>query len=198
MAKSRFKKKKITTKKIILFSLLLLLIIAGVLFALEKTKVINFYKKEPTINDTIDKTTSTAPSAQEEFSNGDMREPGNTFSENEGTGSVEDLEGDATTQDDSAKWTASSTGEIVVHSPFNGQSLSNGTEISGTSSLTTVSYRLIDNVSGVITQGQLNVVSGKFAGRVNYSTSATEGRLDVFGTMPDGSEFSNTEIQIRF
>lgn len=192
------KKTLITKKKVMV--LVLVLIAAGLSFLiLEKRNVINLYSSNDAPASADDaKTTSTAPSAQEDFNEGGEREPGNSLQENEGSGTISDQQGNATAQTDPGSWTTSSSGEISIHSPTRNSSVKTGAEVSGTSTLSTVSYRLIDNVSGLIAQGELNVVNGRFAGRLNFNTTATEGRLDVFGTKQDGVEFSNVEVLIKF
>ncbi len=154
-------------------------------------------QKQVTHDNQDAKTTSTLPTAQEDFTGGDERQPGNTVRENEGTGNIEDRQGAVSEQTDPGVWTTSSTGEVTVQNPYPNKILRSGTEISGTSSLQKVSYRIIDSVSGVIAQGELTVVNGKFSGIINFSSSATEGRLDIFGAHSDGSEFSNVEIPIK-
>jgi hypothetical protein len=198
MAKPKYRKRGMSTLKKFLIAIGVFILIGSILAILEKTHVINFYERKPVATDSADKTTSTVPSAQEDFSGGDERSAGNTEGENEGSGNVEDLQGNSSTPTDSSDWISSGSGEIVVHSPNKNQVLNSGTELSGTSSLAQVSYRIIDNVSGVIAQGELGVVGGNFAGKINFTTSASEGRIDVFATHIDGSEFSNIEIPITF
>lgn len=141
-------------------------------------------------------TTSDAPTAQADFRGGDDREPGNTLQENEGSGIIKDTDGrDA---HETARPISSSSGEITIFSPSKNSVLSSGQLVSGSSSLESVSYRIIDDISGVIATGSLKVNSGKFSGKIEYETSAKEGRLDFFGTRSDLTEFSNIEIPIRF
>jgi hypothetical protein len=42
------------------------------------------------------------------------------------------------------------------------------------------------------------VVNGKFSGQITYTTNATAGRIDIFASRADGSEYSNIEIPVRF
>jgi len=178
---------------------ILLMVIVLVIWALEKRNVIDLYSpyQPPTANDEA-KTTSTAPSAQEDFNDGDVRQPGSSLQENEGTGLINDQRGVASTKTNPNNWVTSTSGEITLHSPAKNDLVKTGIEVSGTSTLNNVSYRVIDNVSGVIAEGELIVVNGKFAGILNFNTSATEGRFDLFGTKYDGVEFSNIETPIRF
>ena len=147
--------------------------------------------------DTAAKTTSTAASAQENYNSGSDRTPSTTNS-NDGAATVTDTNGNQATSADKSQWTVSKSGEITVYSPIKDQILSNGATLSGASSLPVIYYRIIDNISGMITQGQLNVVNGKYSGTVNFTTKATEGRLDIYGADDSGKEFSNVEVAIRF
>ena len=144
------------------------------------------------------KTTSEAPSAQENFSEGGEREPGNGVFENKGSGRVEDLNGQENKATDPSTWTTSKSKEITVHSPSANSIISKGTIVSGTSSISVVNYRLIDSLSGVIAQGEISTVNGVFSGKLSFDTGATEGRLDIYGIRSDGQEYSNIEIPIRF
>lgn len=144
-------------------------------------------------------TTSTLPSAQSNFTNGDNdnnKDAGNTLNENRSSATVSDTGGIPSS--DTSKPISSATGEITVYLPIKDATISSGQEISGTSSLPSVSYRLIDNVSGVIATGTLSVVNGNFSGKISFVTNATNGRLDIFGVKPDFTEFSNIEVPIRY
>ncbi|MBA3758744.1 hypothetical protein H0X10_03880 [Candidatus Saccharibacteria bacterium] len=195
------KSKKIYTpsKKKVLITLAVLAMVSGLLFALKSKNVINVYSKNSsTAEDDEAKTTSNAATAQADFTDGVDREPGNSLGEEEGSGEIADNNGTIDSSTDTSNPVVSSTGEIKLFSPKKDISISSGHTVSGTSTLFSVSYRLIDNVSGIIASGNLNVVNGKFSGKVNFTTNGTEGRLDIFGTRVDGTEFSNIEIPLRF
>jgi hypothetical protein len=193
------KSKKIssTTKKKLIFALSLLLILLGILFALEKRDVINLLSTEKSTSTDTAKTTSTVETAQENFTEGNERDPGNSLNENEGSGGITDNNGVFSPATDTSEPIISSTGEISVYSPKNNALITTGHEVSGSSTLPKVTYRLIDDVSGVIAMGELGVVNGKFSGFVSYVSSGKNGRLDIYATKADGSEFSNIEILLR-
>lgn len=140
-------------------------------------------------------TTSTAPSAQADFTDGSNRDVPAPSNQNEGT--VTDRSGSIGSIPPQDQWMRSQSGEIAVYSPIVNSILSNGDTLAGESSLDTISFRLIDNVSGVIARGQLPVVGGRFSGVFNFTSSGSQGRVDVFGARPDGVEFSIIEIPIR-
>lgn len=189
-----YKNKKSKSNKKLLYivvSVILLAILAFVVY-------FQFYKDKNSNNsEELDaKTTSLAPTAQENFTDGDDREVGEA--RDRGEAKVIDNQGSIDNTPDESSWTSSSTGEITLYSPSDNQRLENGSLISGETTLSDVYFRIIDNVSGVISEGKLSVVSGKFSGNVSFSTSATEGRLDVYSTRSDGAEFSNIEIPVLF
>lgn len=198
MVKSR--KSSARTKKILLIALAVILVAGAALFVLEKKQITNFYGEDPAEaqNDEDAQTTSTAETAQDDFTGGDDREPGSSVGEGEGEGSITDNNGAISSDVDTSSPIVSSTGQISIYTPKNNASISSGQVVAGVSTLQRVSFRLIDNVSGVISVGELNVVNGKFSGTLSFSTSADEGRLDIFGANPDGSEYSNLEIPLRF
>lgn len=182
-------------KQLLLFGALILIGGLVVLF-LEKRQIIDLYSKEPTaVNPSDAKTTSSAPTAQEDFTGGDERLiPENK--KNEGT--VQDTGGTASNNVDDSLWTNSADNMITVYSPAKNALVTNGSVLSGESKLPKVYFRLIDDVSGVISRGSLNVVNGKFSGTFDFSTTGTNGRLDIFNSASDGVESSNVEIPVRF
>jgi hypothetical protein len=185
------------TKKILLATLVAILVLGSILFALEKAGITNLYSSNKS-GDSEAKTTSTTKTAQEDFNDGEFREPGNSLNENEGTGSISDNNGTISEDTDTSNPVVSATGEITLYTPKSNASVNSGYVVAGTSTLSFVSYRLIDSVSGVISMGELRVVNDKFSGTLNFTTTADEGRLDIYGTKEDGSEFSSIEIPIRF
>lgn len=188
----KLKNKKITIILIAVVSFIAVIVI------LEKTKVTDFYTSKQSTPTENEKTTSKTQTAQNDFTGADAREPGNTLNEQKGTGIVHDNNGQASKPVDTSNPTVSKTGEITLFSPRQNALVTNGTEINGASTLKKVSYRLIDDVSGVISMGELSVINGKYSGILDFRTSAQDGRLDIYGTRIDGSEFSNVEQQVRF
>lgn len=194
MSSNKIQKK--SKKKTLLVAASAVLILLLILFVFEKTNVINLYSKKSQPTTTTEaKTTSTAPSAQENFTDGDERQ-GSSTNRNEGI--VTDTGGNISNTPGQSQWTTSSDGAITVYLPAKSSIIKSGDSMNGTSNLSKVSFRLIDDVSGVIAQGALSVVNGKFSGSFNFSTSGTNGRLDIFNAATDGVESSNVEIPIRF
>lgn len=114
-------------------------------------------------------------------------------------GMVTDNNGNVGSIPPESQWTTSQTGVITLYAPAKNSVVKKGNTISGKSTASAVSYRLIDDVTGVIAQGQLTVSNGQFSGTFDFNTTASEGRLDLFTTYSDdGTESNNIEVPIRF
>lgn len=92
----------------------------------------------------------------------------------------------------------SETGAISVVTPKNNQLVKPGDRLAGLSKLDRVYFRLIDDKIGVLTQGSLKVVDGKFSGIFEFQTDAAQGRLDIFNIIDGGVEADVIEIDITF
>lgn len=190
---SRYQKSK--SPKLFILILLAVMVVgvgAYLLFARNRST------DRPVVVDDDAQTDSTVPSAQEDFTEGGDREPGNSMNENDGSGGISDENGVVDPGTDTANPLTSTGGEITLFSPKKNSTVATGQIVTGTSTLPKVSYRLIDNVSGVISTGELNVVNGKFSGKFEFDTSATEGRLDIYAVRSDASEYANIEVPLRF
>lgn len=188
--------KKSSNGKIITAVVAAIVVILLALTVLEKLGVTNFYPPKPRLVATPEaKTTSTAPTAQANFNGGDNRQPSST---NSNEGIVTDTGGNIPKQPPQNESLTSSDRAITVYSPLKNSIVKNGGQISGSSSQPRVAFRLIDDVSGVIVQGTLAVVNGKFSGTFNFSTTGTNGRFDVFYVKDNGIETSSVEVPIRF
>jgi hypothetical protein len=146
-------------------------------------------------------TTSTAPTAQSNYNGGSER-PTTTNSNTAANGAnntVTDNNGSSPTTTPSSSWSKSADGSsIVVYTPAANGLLTSGDSVSGTSTQPSVSFRLVDNLSGVIAEGKLTVVNGKFSGTFSFSTKATGGQVDIFNQAADGTESNNVAIPVRF
>lgn len=188
---------KIKSKKIQI--ILLLLVAVGLGF----TAYFLFLKPD---NATIDDdnvegsgiTTSLQPTAQNEFEDGNDRNPVEPENEQPGTAIIIDNGGQITTELPEENWTYSDSGEITLYTPTTDDKLISGATVEGRSTLNVVNFRLIDNLTGVIAKGQISVKNGFFSGTLKFDTTASEGRLDLFGASIEGTEYSNIEIGINF
>lgn len=186
------KQKNSQPKKIIVVVAITLAVICLAFFILEITKTTHIFNNP--VSETAT-TTSTEPSAQNDFNSGKARE---VIQSNKEEGTVTDTNGNVNATPPESEWTSSSDSVISVYSPVKNSILSSGQILSGQSANGDVSFRLIDNISGMIAQGKISVVNNKFSGLFNFDTKATEGRLDVFIASADGTESSVVEIPIRF
>lgn len=186
-------------KRALLSITIVVALVGSILFVLEKKEVIDIIKNSEKADKSTSeaKTTSSTLSAQEDFSEGGFRQPGSTLRENEGYGGISDTGGN-TSGTETANPISSKTGEITVYSPQSGEVIRSGDTVSGTSTLPTINYRLVDSISGMIAEGELQVVNGRFSGKLSFSTPAPEGRLDFFAVRANGAEYSNVEIPLRF
>ena len=187
------KKSKSNKKSYILVAIVFLVILIILFWYFVITKD----NKNNTSNDEEAKTTSLAPTADENFSTGNDR-PEQGLNSDKGEAIISDNQGSIDNIPNESNWIKSATGEITLYSPSENQLIKNGDVISGESELSSVSFRIIDDLSGLISTGELAVVDNKFSGSISFSTTATVGRLDIFGTRSDGAEFSNIEAGVRF
>lgn len=189
--KMRVTKKTGFPKKYYTFGIvaLLLLVFASVLI-----KFLLFDKKPVTQSSKVS-TTSEQPSAQSDFTSSKERSA-NTTDKNEGT--VTDNNGDIKSIPPSSEWSTSSDSLISVYYPQKNSILTNNSTISGETSKDVVSFRLIDDIYGMIAEGTIKVVDKKFSGNINFNTTGSEGRLDVYYSNSNGAESSAVEIPIRF
>ena len=90
------------------------------------------------------------------------------------------------------QWVQSQSGYLTVKTPTLNSTISSGFILNGTdSTATNVNYRLIDNSTGVIAQGVISVVNGNFSATINFKSSGSSGRLDVFNTDSNGKEIND-------
>jgi len=93
----------------------------------------------------------------------------------------------------------SSSAAIILDSPVEGSKIVNGTIISGEATVSAVNYRIKDDARGVIGQGVLDVVNGKFSGTLSVHAYGSSGTFEVYSTNPaTGSEENNIKIQVTY
>jgi hypothetical protein len=109
-----------------------------------------------------------------------------------------DTNGKATSTTNSSQWITSTSGVITVEQPIANATVQSGNVLSGAAKVSAVSYTLIDNSVGVISQGTLQVVNGKFSGTLNFTPHASSGQLDVYSTGSNGVELNEIQISINF
>jgi len=184
-----------TSRKRTLLILSIAVLVAAGLIILELRGTINLVGAKHPVDNTS-KTTSDAASAQSDFKAdaGDTKKPSQSSQQDEAL--VSDTGGGQTAQNSNPL--NSRDGVISVYSPVDNSLFTSGSSLTGKATVSKVSYRLMDDVSGVTATGDLNVVNGSFSGKFSFSTKATQGRLDVFYTGNGGVEQSIIEIPVRF
>lgn len=185
---------KLRRKSVMLIILALLSITMFAFLELTGRTTVLLDRGSKRVVDNTSKTTSDAPSAQSDYSSGGKREVQER--EPKSTTEVKDTRG-TTESTYSSKPLTSADGAITVLTPGLNSTFRSGSSLAGKSSLEKVSYRLMDNVSGVTATGSLDVVNGSFSGTFSFSSSATAGRLDVFQVGPGGIEKSIIEIPVN-
>lgn len=188
---SRNKQKWLYTALAAILALVLILVL------LQMLNITPFFESSRPAGTQEDKraaTTSKAKTAQSDFSQGEQR---STTTTNPSEGTVADTGGTVANLPPSSQW--ANNGPLTVYTPVQSSVLHSGDTLSGAySGSGRVSFRLIDSVSGVISQGALVVVNGKYSGVFNFTTNATEGRVDIFNQAADGTESNNVSITVRF
>jgi len=109
-----------------------------------------------------------------------------------------DTKGRATASTSPSQWITAKSGDITVKQPPANAALQSGDVLSGTAKVGTVNFRLTDNSVGVISEGTLQVVSGKFSGKLGFTAHSSSGRLDVFSTNSQGVELNEIQIAVSF
>jgi len=187
------KNKSISTRKKWLLGILVLLVVvaAGAL-------VFHLTHKSRPSYSTNAKTTSTAPSAQNDFQGDNQKTVPETVPEANASGA--DQNGSIDTIPPSSQWTKSDDGtSIIVYGPAKNSSFASGDLVFGAANSGTVSYRLSDSVSGLLTSGTASVVDGKFSIKLSFSTSADSGNIEIFNQKdPYSPESNNVLVPVRF
>lgn len=187
--------KKTDARKIILIFAGILALACIALVILEKTRVTNFIRLNPQAASQPNKTTSTAPSAQEDFQGGGDRSPVQTTPKE---ATATDNNGSIGSIPPESQWTTATSGAITVYNPAKDSLFSSGQALTGKATSDKVSFRLVDTTSGVIASGDIRVIDGKFSTTFSFTTSAEAGRIDIFTANADGVESNNIKIPVRF
>jgi hypothetical protein len=99
----------------------------------------------------------------------------------------------------SSDWVSSASGAITLQQPSPNTTVQDGDTISGTASVSNVSFILTDNSVGLIDQGNLNVVNGKFSGLMEFQAHSSSGKLQLYYPNPsNGAETDIIEIDVNF
>lgn len=179
-------RKNKSKKKLIIIIAIVLALGAGI-FAYYQSK-----KPKPA------ETTSKSETAQSDYSGGRER-PTDVPSGGAQGGATDNNGKPPASSNDPVPTTTSPNGTITVNGITANSLLKSGDTLYGASTVTgPINFRVIDEQSGVVAQGQLNVVNGSFSGKLQFTPRAETGRLDLYTTDKMGSEINNMEIPVRF
>jgi len=98
-----------------------------------------------------------------------------------------------------SSWVSSTSGNITLQQPSPKSTVANGDTISGTAKVSNVTFILKDDAVGLIDQGNLNVVNGKFSGLMEFKAHSGSGKLEVYYPNPtNGRAEDIIEINVNF
>lgn len=99
----------------------------------------------------------------------------------------------------SSDWVSSSNGDITLQEPSSGTVFESGDAIVGLAKVSTVQFILTDNAVGLIAQGNLNVINGKFSSTIQFTPHSNSGNLEVYYPNPsNGAEEDIVNIDVNF
>lgn len=130
--------------------------------------------------------------------NSSQKQPTTSASANQGTAKDNNGQSPTAITTPSNQWVQSQSGAITLQQPVSGAALASGFVLNGTASIKTCQYRLLDDKVGVISQGMISVVDGKFSATVSFKPYGSTGRLDVFSTDSGGREINEVQIPVKF
>jgi hypothetical protein len=176
-----------------------LLVIVGVVFAiLEVTNTIHLFRKTAGVVRAPTTPITNLPAKTANNSTANNKVPTSNTTIPQGTDNDKNGQVPSNVPTNSKEWSTSASGLITVKLPTANSTFQSGGTITGTASVTSVDYTLIDNQVGVISQGPINVINGNFTAAVNFKSYASTGRLDIFSTDSTGKEYNEVEIPINF
>jgi len=187
--KKRSKRKSLATRKFLaLAGLILLAALGGILYlVLHHTNSMNlasggqYTAKGSTSKPTSHQVTPTSNNGSNE-------------------GGVVDKNGQTTGNlPPAAQWVSSSSGNITLQQPSPNAVVRSGDSLSGLAKVSNVQFILSDSSVGLIAQGNLNVVNGKFDGILQFTPHSNSGKLEVYYPNPNnGAEEDIIEINVSF
>jgi len=99
----------------------------------------------------------------------------------------------------SSEWVSSSNGALTLQQPIANSTIQSGDTISGVANVSNVQFILTDSAVGLIDQGNLSVVNGKFSGTLQFTPYSGIGTLQVYYPNPNnGAEEDIVNISVNF
>lgn len=94
---------------------------------------------------------------------------------------------------------AESSTAITITSPAAGARNSGGTKLEGTApNVRTVNYRIQSDDRGLIGQGELAVINGRYSGSVAVNGASGSGFIEVFVFDTEGREQKHSKVEVNF
>lgn len=189
-------------KKFVVITIVVILAAAATITGLELTNTTHIFHGKPAAN-TIVTAGRQLPAGQSNSSPNSSTHTSNTGSpsvtSSDGFATNNNSRGQQSSTTNSSQWITSASGVITVKQPSANATLSSGATLSGsTTSAGPIHFVLLDNTTGQIAQGMLNVTNGDFSGQINFSAQSANGQLNVFTTTPDGREQNIIQIGVNF
>lgn len=172
-----------------------------VLGILELTHTIHLFSKSKPASEVIVTSGNPTPAPTKDSSENKAtsKSASSSTSSTRNISGATDTNGTATATTNSKQWVTSASGAITVKQPIGNATFQSGGTLSGSATVPQVDYTLIDNSTGVISEGTLNVVNGNFSGNIQFASQSSSGRLDVYSTStPGGPEQNLIEITVYF
>lgn len=183
----KIKSMKKVPKKVVITLVCLVVVVGGVYI---------YWQSHRLKSDAV--TSSSAASAQNDYK-GDDRHTDDGQTDPVKQGGAVDNNGDTSSSSDTSKEIMSASGLLSVISPASGDTISTGATLRGTAKNSSeVQYRIIDNTVGVIGQGALKVVNGRYSGTLQFTPQASSGRIDIFTYNSNYQEQNNVQVQVQF
>lgn len=169
---------------------LLLLLMAGIVWL-----AWHHYRPKPKVSPVPTPTITSLPTTSSGSPEKNVSTPGGN---NSGNATDNNGQANSPVTTSPSQWTQSQSGVIVVKQPGANSKISSGALLFGTAKASKVQYRLIDNQTGVISQGFINVVNNNFSANLNFTSHGSSGRLDVFTADDNGVESNEVQIGVSF
>ncbi len=98
-----------------------------------------------------------------------------------------------------SQWVSSTSGNIILQQPSANTIVRSGDTLSGTAKVSTVHFILKDSSVGLIAQGSLSVVNGKFSGTLEFTPHSKKGSLEVYYPNPqNGAEEDIIDVNVSY
>ncbi|HUD10508.1 MAG TPA: hypothetical protein VMR28_02425 [Candidatus Saccharimonadales bacterium] len=182
-----------TNKKKLLFGLLIIVLVIGAV-------AIYWHYHNKNLNLAANTSSQTAPKGATSKASQQPTKQSTVTNTTTDKGGVIDQNGQATgSLPPSSQWVSSTSGIITLQQPSPNTTVNSGDTLSGLAKVNDVQFILSDDSVGLIAQGNLTVVNGKFSGILQFTPHSNGGKLEVYYPNPtNGAEEDIIEIDVSF